>query len=186
MSFASSNIAHIYSRSSSESTWASSYSSKITTTKGCMLNFGKAGGLDEHSQLAETQLPHATNELCFDRLLPCKGTKSETLTQGLKESVLNPNLDSAPDLHRALSLLSNDTWSSFPPPSNSLDHPSVKQMHHQPLMQGLPQSFPQTSSEFCQTDHHSTDRLTTTANDTGHFELYKVPYENVLFSNLLN
>lgn len=133
-------------------------SSKFTTTKRCLLQFGKTEGFDEQLQLT-----------------------------GFKESIFAPNFDSAPDFHHALCLLSNNSLGSYPPSNNSLDHSmNVDHMHHEPLMQGFPQTFSQTSSEFCETDHHSTNNLPTTANASGHFQLFKAPKEDALYSILFN
>ncbi|GMP82331.1 hypothetical protein CsSME_00036686 [Camellia sinensis var. sinensis] len=100
-----------------------------------------------------------------------------------KESMLSSNLDAVPNLHRALSLLSTDSWGSESP--NIIpDHPIQRNFTSMPQFAMLPQGLPLTSSEYWQsewsTDARRAHSLTT--NDSGHFQGIKV----FKSSNLLN
>ncbi|XAR48185.1 hypothetical protein NMG60_11030921 [Bertholletia excelsa] len=179
---------------SSNPTWESTCSSKFTPTKGCILNFEKPGSMDGQLQLPGSELPHAISmpRQNSNRLFPSKGSKSDIFNQGLKEPILSSNLDAAPDLHRALSLLSTDSW-GHEPANLALEHPistSLSAMPH-PMMHGSSQGLPLASSDYWQPEHPIDPRRvhTMAATESGHFQeiqLFKGSYENGLFSNLLN
>uniref|UniRef100_A0A5B7BU47 Putative squamosa promoter-binding-like protein 2 isoform X1 n=1 Tax=Davidia involucrata TaxID=16924 RepID=A0A5B7BU47_DAVIN len=195
MSFELNNVPLVYTRPAANPTWESTCSSKFTQTKGCLLLPEKSGGIDEQAHLPGIELPHAISMLSRDsnRLLPSKGTTAEVFNQGLKESMFSSNLDVAPDLRRALSLLSTNSWGSEPEPI-TLDHPM--HVNHtsmpQPVMQ--PQGLPLASSEYYwQTEQQSTDSrmhtLTLNSNGGNHLQeipLFKVPYVTGFYSNPLN
>ncbi|KAK3152118.1 hypothetical protein QOZ80_2BG0154650 [Eleusine coracana subsp. coracana] len=58
----------------------------------------------------------------FDGLIPFKGTKAKVLNQGVEAPVVVSNLDEAPDLQRALSLLSNNS-------ANAVNDLAIPQLH---------------------------------------------------------
>ncbi|KAL6951925.1 hypothetical protein U1Q18_046840 [Sarracenia purpurea var. burkii] len=106
--------------------------------------------------------------------------------------MLSFNLEAAPDHQRALSLLSTDSWGSEPV-NLALDHPIHADLTAmpQPLMHSVPQGLPLASSEYWHTERSTDSRYlhTLTPNDSDRFQdipLFKAPYENGLFSNLLN
>lgn len=197
ISFASNDASFFHTRSSENHEWENTWSgSKFTLSKGYLLKFEKTGGINGHLQLPGTDLMHAASAPCQNssRPLPSKGSRAEVSTQGLKECpMLSSNPNTAPDIHRALSLLSTDSWGSEPanivldPPF----HVDLTSSIPQPVMHGVPQGMPFASSEHWQAEH-TTDlgRVhTLTASDSSHFEeiqLFKAPYENGLYSDLLN
>lgn len=109
---------------------------------------------------------------------------------GSKESMLSFNLDAAQE-HRALSLLSTDSWA---PANIPLDQQSIHvnlANTTQPPMHGVPQGLPLASPEYWQSQRPTDSRLmhTFSANENTHFQefqLFKAPYENGLYNNLLN
>ncbi|KAJ0965548.1 hypothetical protein J5N97_026686 [Dioscorea zingiberensis] len=111
-----------HTRPNMNSTWDASWDFKLMQARGSWIKSTKAGVFDGplgfpsggHSNTSST----LRNDL--DRLLPLKGTTAEVLNQGLEASAVAPNLDGAPDLRRALSLLSTDTWGSADPGLTSL------------------------------------------------------------------
>ena len=105
--------------------------------------------------------------------------------------MLSFNLDAAHD-HRALSLLSTDSWGSEPA-TIAHDRPFHVNLTTtpQPVMHGVPQSLPLASSEYWPTERAADSRYiaSLTANDSNRFQdfhLFKAPYENGLYSNPLN
>uniref|UniRef100_A0A5B7ADI6 Putative squamosa promoter-binding-like protein 2 isoform X1 n=1 Tax=Davidia involucrata TaxID=16924 RepID=A0A5B7ADI6_DAVIN len=196
ISFELNNVPVVHTRPAGNPTWESTCSSKFTLTKGCLLKPEKAGSIDGQPHLSGNELPPAISTLSHDsnRLLPCKGATAEVFNQGLKESMLSSNLDVAPDLRRALSLLSTNSWGSEPE-SITLDQPM--HVNHtgmpQPVMHAVPHSLPLASSDYWQTEQQSTDSrmhtLTVNSNGSNHFEeiqLFKAPYVTGFYSNPLN
>ncbi|XP_042453164.1 squamosa promoter-binding-like protein 11 isoform X1 [Zingiber officinale] len=94
---------------------------KLTQTKGPWTKSGKEGSIDGQQYLPNTELSNGCFSLYqdVDKLLPLKGTVAEVLNQGSEASAGASNLDGAPDLQRALSLLSTNTWGSHDPGQNS-------------------------------------------------------------------
>lgn len=104
--------------------------------------------------------------------------------------MLSFNLDAAQE-HRALSLLSTDSWGSTPA-NIPLDqqHVHVNLTTTQPLMHGVPHGIPLASPGYWQSERPTDSRFmhTFSANDNAHFQefqLFKAPYENGLYNNLL-
>lgn len=192
MCFALNNAPLLRTRSSANPTWESACSSKyFTLTKGQLSRSGKTGGIDGQPQLPGIELSHSISMLGQNsNILPSKLTRAEIFTRGPQESMLSSNLDAVPNLHRALSLLSTDSWGSESP--NIIpDHPIQRNFTSMPQFAMLPQGLPLTSSEYWQsewsTDSQRAHSLTT--NDSGHFQgikVFKSSYKSGLYSNLLN
>ncbi|KAM7464752.1 hypothetical protein LguiA_032873 [Lonicera macranthoides] len=112
MSFMLHNAPLAYSTrpAANNSTWESTCSSKLTFSKGYLFK----SHTDRQTYLPPIQLPRATITNIPNhettRLSPSKGTTTEVFYQGLKEPVFSSNSDAAPDLRRALSLLSSNGW----------------------------------------------------------------------------
>ncbi|KAA8529557.1 hypothetical protein F0562_033644 [Nyssa sinensis] len=196
MSFKLNNAPLVHTRPAANPTWESTCSSKFTLTKGCLLRPKKAGGIDERPHLPDVELPYAISMLSHDsnRFLPSKGTTAEVFNQGLKESIFSSNLDVAPDLRRALSLLSTNSWGSEPE-SITLDQPM--HVNHtsmpQSMMRTVSQGLPLASPEYWQTEQQLTDSrihtLTVNSNGSNRFQeiqLFKAPYVTGFYSNPLN
>ncbi|XP_074569571.1 squamosa promoter-binding-like protein 3 [Curcuma longa] len=94
---------------------------RLTQTKGPWTKSGKEGSIDGQQYLPNTELSNGYFSLYqdVDKLLPLKATVGDVLNQGSEASAGASNLDGAPDLQRAFSLLSTDTWGSHDPGQNS-------------------------------------------------------------------
>ncbi|XP_059633524.1 squamosa promoter-binding-like protein 3 isoform X2 [Cornus florida] len=126
--------------------------------------------------------------------IPFDSTILSSSLYGLKESMLYSNLDVAPNLRCALSLLSTNS-SGLQPESIAfvnnmhVDHTNMPQ----PVMHAVHQGLPLASSEYWQTEEQSIySRMHTfTANSKGsnHFqetELFRAPCPTSFYSNPLN
>ncbi|RWW17842.1 hypothetical protein BHE74_00027519 [Ensete ventricosum] len=102
---------------------------KLIQPKDSWIKSNKAGDINEQLQFSSTCQTHNISTLHHDlnRLLPFKGTTAEVLNQGLEVPVFASSLGGAPDLRRALSLLSNNSWSSANPgPSSNVKFVNTK------------------------------------------------------------
>lgn len=108
----------------SSSPWEDSCGFSLTHSKGSWIKSTKAGDIDGHLHFSNSDLPNTVPALPhhLDKLLPFKGTTAEVLNRGLEAHTPASNLDGAPDLRRALSLLSTDSWGSVNPGQSSLVH----------------------------------------------------------------
>ncbi|GAV73527.1 SBP domain-containing protein [Cephalotus follicularis] len=179
--------------------WDTSCSSKSMQTKEYIYKSAKVGGIDGKLHPPSNQLPNSIAMLCHNSngFLPlkAKGTTFEVLNQGVEESTISSNLGMTQDFHRALSLLSTNSWDSCEQKRVSVDH----SMHtnntsmRQPVMQASYEGDPVASSEYWQTEQQSIEPqlrpLTSHVEGGNHFQefrLFKAPYENGFYSNPLN
>ena len=97
------------------------------------------------------------------------------------------------ELHRALSLLSNDSWVSCEPKHGSLAysmHVNPTSMP-QPAMNAISQGFPRALSENWQMEQQTASQVHTTLHSDGdkhfqEFQLLKAPYDSGFYSNQMN
>lgn len=131
-------------RSFPASSWDSSSMFQLPETKEPSMRWAQVKGVRQPS-LPLNEMPSALFDIQYDAnnnqanlLSSSKGETSKFLNQGVEASLAASNLDGAPDLPRALSLLSNDSWvPSDPGPSlNQIVHmeqssifPEVHLMH---------------------------------------------------------
>ncbi|KAI3733339.1 hypothetical protein L6452_12782 [Arctium lappa] len=155
-------------RPARSSTWESTCNPKYSVVQVKAQNFG---GIDVLSHPTGVQFSDALDmpTLALNRSVPSKGARAEIFDLGFKEP-LSSNVD-AVDLHRALSLLSNNnnSW--------ALDH------HHHRMQHSVTPSMPQhavpqiPSQDYWQQSIHAK-----TSNANNHhfqeFEIFKSPYEN--------
>ncbi|CAL9196822.1 unnamed protein product, partial [Musa hybrid cultivar] len=90
---------------------------KLLQAKESWTKSNKAGCTDGQLQFSSICQPNNSSTLNhdLDRLLSFKGTAAEVLNQGnLEASAFASNTNITPDLRRALSLLSNDSWLAGP------------------------------------------------------------------------
>nr|AQQ11799.1 squamosa-promoter binding protein-like protein [Phyllostachys edulis] len=103
-------------RSNAISSWDNMGHFKFTETKLPWMKPTKMVGLDElhfsNQQVPNNFAAHAVHHHDFDGLMPFKGTSTKVLNQGVEASAVVSNSNGAPDLRRALSLLSNHSWDS--------------------------------------------------------------------------
>lgn len=178
------------------STWESTYGSKYTHAKGYLLKPEKAGVMDVQPHMLGTQLPLAISMPNHDssRLLQCKGS-TEAFSPGFKESMLSSNLDAAPDLHRALSLLSTNSWGSCEPESVNLNHSmnvsrtSMPQFVMHAVSQGLPLAPSDCWQAKVQLTNAHMHALASNSSGSSHcqeIQLFTSPFDSGFYSNSLN
>ncbi|XP_022776332.1 squamosa promoter-binding-like protein 2 [Durio zibethinus] len=177
-------------------TWEGTFDSKSSQMKGYTPT--KAGNVNGQLQLPGNQLLNSITMRCHDsnRLLPSKGkhNTAEVLNQGVEESTVASNMGTRQDFHRALSLLSNDSWVSCEPKHASLAY----SMHanptsvSQPEMNAISQGFSRALSENWQMEQQATEsQVHTTLHGDGNnhfqeFQLLKAPYDCDFYSNQMN
>ncbi|KAK3040873.1 LOW QUALITY PROTEIN: hypothetical protein RJ639_029217 [Escallonia herrerae] len=196
MSFVLKNASLPQTRPPASSAWESTYSPKYAQAKGYLKKFAKTEIIDGQPDMSQIQLSHAVSMPHHDsnKLFPFKETITEVFDQGLKESMFSSNLGAAPDLHRALSLLSTNSWGSCQPESARSNHPT--HVTHSSMPQHLthavvPQGLPLVSSDYWQTEQQSTEAMhpLVNGNSSSHFQeiqLFKAPYETGFCFNQSN
>ncbi|XWS22770.1 hypothetical protein CRYUN_Cryun29cG0065000 [Craigia yunnanensis] len=189
-------VPYNHARPNEKFTWESTFDSKTPQLKGYTPT--KVGNVNGQLQLPGNPLLNSITMRCHDpnRFLPSKGKYSaaEVLNQGVEESTVASNMGTTQDLHRALSLLSNDTWVSCEPKHGSLAY----SMHAnptslpQPAMNAISQGFPCSLSENWQMEQQTTEsQAHTTLHSDGdnhfqEFQLLKAPYDGGFYSNQMN
>ncbi|MQM04462.1 hypothetical protein Taro_037263 [Colocasia esculenta] len=175
---------------SANSTWESSCDFKLTQAKGPWTSSNKTGGIGGQLYLPSNELSTTASPFRhdLDRLLPFKGTTAEVLNQGLEASVIASNLDGAPDLRRALSLLSTDSWGSSDPGTTS----SINQLTHvnstsaaQSAMHVMHPSsdYWQAEQPLAQETRVFPFALHSNGSQFQEFQLLKTPYETAFFDS---
>ena len=76
---------------------------------------------------------------------------------GLEEYIIPSKVEAAPESHRALSLLSNNSWGSCEPQSISFEQPVHTNHTTRSVLQFISQKSPLASSEYWRTEQPSTD-----------------------------
>ncbi|XP_073260810.1 squamosa promoter-binding-like protein 2 isoform X1 [Populus alba] len=152
----------VHARPNANLTWEGTYISKFTITKDYIAKPGEIGGNDGQFHLPgfdltngiDIQHHHKSNSS-----LPSKGkgTAAGILNQGLEEYIIPSKAEAAPESHRALSLLSNNSWGSREPQSISFEQPMHTNHTTQSVLQVIPQNSPLASSEYWRTEQPSTD-----------------------------
>ncbi|GAA0175209.1 hypothetical protein LIER_28433 [Lithospermum erythrorhizon] len=175
-------------RNAASTDWESTYESKFTITKGRSSKSDNFGLIPAQPHMTANQVSYAISMHGnpSNGFLAPKGTDASRVLSphGFKD-VTSATMGAAPDFHRALSLLSTNSWGSCEPVSIPFDptmHASRVNMP-QTLMQTIPQSsFP--SSEYWldaqpSTYHPRVHSLTSSSSRLGHsegFQLPKTPY----------
>ncbi|XP_065874878.1 squamosa promoter-binding-like protein 2 [Euphorbia lathyris] len=176
----------------------SSSSSKFTITKDYVLKPAKIGQLNLPCNELSPSIPMHHHD--SKSLLPFKPkvNTAEVLNQGLEESIISSNVDATQDLHRALSLLSTNSWGSTEPKSSiqaTMPH-SQSHSHSHPVLHGMPQqSMPLSSPDYWRSTEQQQSSETrvhslTSHNDTNNyfqeFQLLRSPYDSDFYSSHLN
>ncbi|TVU07700.1 hypothetical protein EJB05_41066 [Eragrostis curvula] len=119
-------------RSNAVSSWDNPEGFRFTEMKFPSLKSKKMAGFDETgfstSQLSNTVVAHDVRHHNLDVLVSLKGTNIKAVNQGVEASKIASNLNGAPVIGRALSLLSDDSWVSRPTviqQSSSHAHPGA-------------------------------------------------------------
>ncbi|MBA0815271.1 hypothetical protein Gohar_021033 [Gossypium harknessii] len=155
----------------------------------------KLGNINEQVQLPINQLSNPIMMRCndFNKFLPSKGKQNtaEVLDGGVEQSMVASSTGTAQELHRALSLLSNDSQVSSEPKHGSLTYPI---MHvdptstSQPAMNAIPQGFQHALPENWQigqqeeTTTESRMHTSDVDNRFREFLLLKAPYDGGFYS----
>ncbi|XVF02769.1 hypothetical protein REPUB_Repub04eG0202500 [Reevesia pubescens] len=177
-------------------TWEGTFDSKSSQMKGYTPS--KVGNVNGQLQLPGNQLLNSITMCCHDsnRFLPAKGkhNTAEVLNQGVEECTVASNMGTTQDFHRALSLLSNDSWVSCEPKHGSLAfsmHGNPTSMSH-PAMDAISQGFPRVLPEDWQMEQQTTQsQVHTTLHTDGdnhfqEFQLLKAPFGSGFYSNQIN
>ncbi|XWS34550.1 hypothetical protein CRYUN_Cryun21dG0048400 [Craigia yunnanensis] len=179
MGFVWNKAPFLHARPHENFTWEGTFDSNSPQLKG--YTPAKVGNVNGQLQLPGNQQLNSITMRCHDsnRFMPAQGKHStaEVLNQGVEESTVASNMGTTQDLHRALSLLSNDTWVSCEPKHGSL---------------ASYQGFPRALSENWQMEQQTTESQahTTLHNDGDNhyqeFQLLKAPYDSGFYSNQMN
>ncbi|XVE92114.1 hypothetical protein REPUB_Repub01dG0069300 [Reevesia pubescens] len=193
MSFVWNKVPFLHARPNESFTWEGAFNSKSSQMKGYTPT--KVGNVNGQLQLPGNQPLNSNTMRCHDsnRFLPAKGkhNTAEVLNQGVEESAVASNMGTTQDLHRALSLLSNDSWVSSEPKHGSLAY----SMHanptsvSQPAMNAISQGFQSALSENWQMEQQTTQSQVHTTLHDNHFQefqLLKAPYDSGFYTNQIN
>ncbi|GMI75127.1 squamosa promoter binding protein-like 2 [Hibiscus trionum] len=192
MSFAWDKVPFIHNARPNETfTWEGTFDSRSSQLKGYAPT--KAGNVNGQLQLPGNQPLNSITTRCHG-----SSSTAEVLNRGIEESAAASNMGTTQDLHRALSLLSNESWVSCEPKQHgSLAYP----MHvngtgmSQPTMNAIPQSFPfpYAVSENWEMEQQRTtqSQVQTSLHGDGdnrfqEFQLLKAPYDGGFYSNQIN
>lgn len=175
-------------RSTASSTWENSCGFSLTHTKGSWIKPAKAGGVNGRLHFSNSQLSDAVTTFPhnLDKLLSFKGTTTEVLNQGLEASITR-NMDGAPDLQSALSLLSTDSWGSANPTQTNFAQ-FVTSSHsgaaHPTVQAGNPMpGFWQDEQHLSQQARVSPLDLHSNGGQYQEFQLFKPPHEMTFFDS---
>ncbi|KAJ7957547.1 Squamosa promoter-binding-like protein [Quillaja saponaria] len=150
-----------YSSGCGSLTWQDVYGTKFTQTKEFLVKPAKAGGNNGWLHFSTSELPNGIPMLCDASGGPptSKGTIAKPINPGIVDLMITSDLKkTTQEFHRALSLLSTDSWSSCETKSNSLEHPNhTETAIAQPLMHTTMQSMPLASSEYWKTNKQPID-----------------------------
>ncbi|KDP26813.1 hypothetical protein JCGZ_17971 [Jatropha curcas] len=189
----------VHSRQIANISWECPSSSKFTITKECVMKPAKVGVINGQLRLPvnelATSIPMHTHDSKSLLSSKAKVTTAEVLNQGLEEPIISSNVDATQDLHRALSLLSTNSWGSCEP--KSISHEQPTHTSHTGLPQLLTQAMPRGSiiepSDYWRTEQHSDSRvhtLTSENNDSSsyfqEFQLLRTSYDSDFYSSQLN
>ncbi|KAE8719665.1 Ran BP2/NZF zinc finger-like superfamily protein isoform 1 [Hibiscus syriacus] len=191
MSFAWNKVPFIHNARRNENfTWEGTFDSRSSQLKGYASM--KARNVNVQLQLPGNQPLNSMATRCHDST-----GIAEALNQGIEESTTASNMGTTQDLHHALSLLSNERWTSCEAPKHgSLSYPmhvngtSVSQPTTNAISQSF--SFPRALSENWQMEQRRTAQPLVQTNLQGdgdnhfqEFQLVRAPYDG-FYSDHIN
>ncbi|THU71826.1 hypothetical protein C4D60_Mb04t05600 [Musa balbisiana] len=161
---------------------------KLAQMRGSWVKPSKENSIYGQLHMPDTQLPNGFTALYHDvdKPLPLKGTAAEVLNQGSEASAEASNLDRAPDLRRALSLLSTSSWGS-PDPRGHGQTPSIimDANHASSAQPTIPVANPSNHWIYGEPVSHQAQPLLFSmhrnGNQTQEFQLQKAPYRDTFF-----
>ncbi|KAJ8563127.1 hypothetical protein K7X08_031579 [Anisodus acutangulus] len=153
----------IHSKTTADSTWETSEDSKFTITRGLTLKPYKADSTNGQSLVGGVKLSGTTEMQTNASNLysASNGTTAEVFSQDVKETMFSLNMGVAPELPRALSLLSNN--SSSEPESISIGHSRHVNQISMPeqVMHAIPPSSPLETQHWQAEQHLFNPRIHT-------------------------
>ncbi|KAJ6435980.1 hypothetical protein OIU84_001083 [Salix udensis] len=174
------------------STWQSECSFKVTHAGDFLIRPAKAGAI--HRQLSyscnEVSDAASTIQTDSDKILSFERSTPRAFSQGFEGSAITSNIEVAPDLRRALSLLSTTSWGSNEHGSTSLDQLMLANQTSftQPMINAELQNCPVASSQNARMEQPSLESRVHSLDlhDNGNvqlqeFQLLKAPYATGCF-----
>lgn len=146
------NAPLVHSKPTADSTWETSEVSKFTLTRGLTLKPYKADSFNGQSLVGGFKLSGTTEmQTNASNLYSVSNdTKAEVFSQGVKETTFSLNMGVAPELPRALSLLSNENEFISIGHSKHVNQIIIPEQ----VTHAIPQSLPFESSERWQAEQH--------------------------------
>ncbi|KAK7359372.1 hypothetical protein VNO77_01329 [Canavalia gladiata] len=152
------------------------HSSKLPQTKDFLMKPAKAN----------TEIPSIVTMLSngSDISITSKGHATKSINLGIEDSINSSVPNAAQDFHRALSLLSTNSWGSYETKSISLEHSNHTAPTTQPGIHAASQRLPPASSEYWHTDQplNSSMWISYSNSDDNNrfheFQLFREPYES--------
>ncbi|XVF43699.1 hypothetical protein PTKIN_Ptkin02bG0061600 [Pterospermum kingtungense] len=198
MSFAWNKVPFLHNARPDENfIWEGTFDSKSSQMKGYTPT--KVGNVNGQLKLPGNLIWNSNTMRChdFSRFLPSKVKHStaEVPNQGLQDSTVASNMGTTQELHRALSLLSNDSWVSCEPKHGSLAYSMhvnpTSSMSQPAAVNAVSQGFPGALSEDWQMEQPTSEteiHLQPTLHSDGdkhfqEFQLLKAPYDSGFYSN---
>nr|QGZ12972.1 SPL12 [Lycium barbarum] len=173
----------LHSKTAADTTWETSEVSKFTITRGLTLKPYKADSINGKSLVGGVKLSGTTEMQTNASNLysASNATTAKVFRQGFKETMFSLNMGVAPELPRALSLLSNNS---------SSEHVNQISMPEQ-VMHAIPQSSPLESAEHWQPEQHLFNPRIHTSVANGHsgcsfqeIHLSKDPFDDFYVNGL--
>ncbi|KAK7247000.1 hypothetical protein RIF29_41875 [Crotalaria pallida] len=109
-------IPFTYSRTATNLTWQNTFSSKLPQTKDFLLMPGKA-----NNEIAGVVTTFSNGS---NTLFTSKGIANKSINPGIEDSLTSYDPNVTQDFHRALSLLSTNSWASYETKPISVEHPN--------------------------------------------------------------
>lgn len=174
------------------STWQSECGFKVTHAGDFFIRPSKAGGIHRQLSYPCNEVPDAASTIPTgsDKILSFERSTPQAFSQGFEGSALTSNIEVAPDLRRALSLLSTTSWGSNEHGSTSLDQLMLANQTSltQPMINAELQNCPVASSENARMEQASLESRVHSLDlhDNGNvqlqeFQLLKAPYATSCF-----
>ncbi|XP_027340711.1 squamosa promoter-binding-like protein 12 [Abrus precatorius] len=164
-----------YSRTAANLACQDIHSSKLPLTKDFLMKPAKTN--PEMPRIV-TMLSNES-DICFTS----KGLASKSIDRGVEDSINSSDPNATQDFHRALSLLSTNSWGSYESKSISLEHSSHTITTTQPMTHAVNQRLPLASSDYWHTDQplNSSMWIYSNSDDNNRFhefQLFREPYES--------
>ncbi|KAI5557825.1 hypothetical protein POPTR_018G149900v4 [Populus trichocarpa] len=174
------------------STWQSECGFKVTHAGDFFIRPAKAGGIHRQLSYPCNEVPDAASTIPTDsdKIISFERSTPQVFSQGFEGSALTSNIEVAPDLRRALSLLSTTSWGSNEHGSTSLDQLMLANQTSmtQPMINAELQNCPVASSENARMEQASLESRVHSLDlhDNGNvqlqeFQLLKAPYATGCF-----